>query len=281
MSWIFLTGVDKTGKSTIAKELETKGYKIIHLKAPAAKYYKAGYTGPTYLEDILDLYLTHTGKDVVWDRTPHEEHLWASVYGAAKVLIPKEELEPLQEFEQQNESKYFVLHDSDPLAHWQRCVEAKEPLTKSQFNEARQAFLNLSKEFGFIVTTYDEVTKKGVEMLVNSIPPAPQQITNIIATEEVEAVSVIATPKSIEQLTLEKANAINKILENKILKFKGLIYDDIEKELKQFLNEKLAILLGMKQDIHDVRFNLDEMKILKMYCDTIKNKMGIGERKHG
>ena len=65
MAFVILEGIDRTGKSTVAEVYKEKGFEVVHMDAPDKKYAKDGYTGPSYLDDLVELFISYSGKDVV------------------------------------------------------------------------------------------------------------------------------------------------------------------------------------------------------------------------
>jgi hypothetical protein len=75
--------------------------------------------------------------------------------------------------------------------------------------------------------------------------------------------------KSKEQIKLEKANAINDVLSRRIIKGKSEVYDDIENEVRSFLNNKLGTILGSEQPD---TFSKDEIFLLRALINRLKEK---------
>ncbi len=155
MTWIILEGLDRTFKSSVAELYRSQGFDVIHFSAPAKKYTTPGYTGPSYLEDILSMLVSLTGKDVVFDRSWMGEQVWPFVYGR-NALLSTEDLEVIREIEDQNQTVRILMHDPDARAHWQRCVENKEPLDGVQFKTARDLFYKMAEMYGFTLKTKDD-----------------------------------------------------------------------------------------------------------------------------
>ena len=96
---------------------------------------------------------------------------------------------------------------------------------------------------------------------VSSLPVGP------IGQLEVKT-TISAGRKSPEQHKLEVANAVNDILSKRILKAKGNVYDDIENEMRAFLNSKLGKLLG--GGFGETSLNSEEVRFYKeMYKRAI------------
>ena len=84
--FLILEGIDRTGKSTVAKYYKAQGYEIVHLGAPDKKYTEPGYEGPSYFDDMYKMYSSYHGMDVVFDRSPYGELIWSAVYGREPLL---------------------------------------------------------------------------------------------------------------------------------------------------------------------------------------------------
>src|SRR5690606_981748 len=131
MALVLLEGLDRTGKSTVAAYFETLGFERIHLSAPAR-----GTSPDQYLQDMIDLVSSAANKDIVMDRTHYGELVWPQIYGR-KALLDEEAIEALREVENSVGVQRLWMTDDDLKAHWQRCVDNKEPLDKAQFTRAR------------------------------------------------------------------------------------------------------------------------------------------------
>jgi hypothetical protein len=274
MSWIILEGLDRTGKSTVANFYKKKGYEVVHMSAPNKKYVEPGYTGPSYLDELLDLYMKHNNKDVVFDRSGYGEMIWPVVYGR-KPQLTEEDLEILRDYENINQTERILMHDSNADAHWKRCVENKEPLTKQQFINANILFRKMAEKFEF---TKLELTQFQAQYLGGEQPSSPQQEVEVVSetvtqTENSTTKVTIVAPKNNKPTELQKlelANSINEILSKRILKQKGNIYDNLENEIRGFLSDKLSEIFGSSTNISLTK---EEIQILKLYAQRIKNKM--------
>lgn len=273
MSWIILEGLDRTGKSTVANFYKKKGYEVVHMSAPNKKYVEPGYTGPSYLDELLDLYMKHNNKDVVFDRSGYGEMVWPVVYGR-KPQLTEEDLEILRDYESINQAERILMHDSNADAHWKRCVENKEPLTKQQFINANILFRKMAEKFEF---TKLELTQFQAQYLGGEQPQTTEEVEvvseTITQTENSTTKVTISAPKSNKPTELQKlelANSINEILSKRILKQKGNIYDNLENEIRGFLSDKLSEIFGSSTN---TSLTKEEIQILKLYAQRIKNKM--------
>lgn len=288
MTWILSEGVDRTGKSTIAKLYKSKGFKVVHFSAPNKKYFEPGYTGPSYLDEILEIMMELDGKDVFWDRTPHYgELIWPSVYNR-KAMLTQDDLDILREYEIRNKAQRILMIDSNKEAHWKRCVENNEPLNRAQFEAASRLFSKLAHEHEFMPRSLEDFDDELAR--IKREDPAPLEKTSDdefgpVTEREIEAAKVDLSPKdqavvkaatqtettSPVQEKLEKANAINSILSKRIVRSKGPIYDKIEEDIKSFLNNKLSDLIGNKNKVE--KFSEDEVTILKVLCKQWQSKL--------
>jgi thymidylate kinase len=283
MSWIILEGLDKTGKSTVSEAYQKQGYKVHHMSAPSKEYTKDGYVGPSYLDELVELYIQYDGENVIFDRSPYGELVWPTVYGRTQLLMD-EDFEILKDFEDKNQAQRILMVDPDQKAHWQRCVDNNEPINSHQFRQASILFNRLAHSHTFIPrelndfkdiigeaeTGTDDSTSEDVvnksEEIVETKPTndnTTDQVDNRPKTEEV-------LEKSNDPIVrLEKANAINKVLSSKIIKTKGAVFEDLENEVRNFLKSRLGILLGEEKEDN---FSKEEIEILKVFVNQLKNR---------
>jgi hypothetical protein len=292
MTWIILEGLDRTFKSSVAELYKKQGYEVIHFSAPDKKYTTKGYTGPNYLDDTIELFVKLSGKNVVFDRTPHYgEQIWPQVYNR-QALISDEDIEILKEIEDQNDTQRILMVDHNKMAHWQRCVENKEPLSRVQFEQARELFNLMADKYGFSVKTKDDYVLSSSQVKeinvdikasgLSSQPSAASQIgdstTNLIS--EVKPMSnesrfvplssiQILTP---EQNRLAEANAINDVLLKPIIKLKGEHYQNIEDKIRTFLNKELAVLLGTTKSQVQNPLSDEEILFIRTLLNNAKRK---------
>jgi thymidylate kinase len=286
MAWIIIEGLDRTGKSTLADIYKKRGFDIVHLSAPDKKFTTAGYAGPSYLDEIIDLYMKHNSRDVVFDRSAYGEFVWPLVYGR-KAQLSEEDMDIIREIEDNNQTERILMYDADAESHWKRCVANKEPLNKNQFNNANVFFDRIATKYSFQKMTLDDITSGKINFVAHELTQKEKdEIKNSTTTTTSSANSTtvvtinsnkapIKAGKTPEQLKLEKANVINEVLSKKILKKSGGHYDEIEKEVREHLNNKLGDLLGNKMtpSKDGVNFSVEEVKLLKAYVEVIKQKM--------
>lgn len=270
MALVLLEGLDRTGKSTVAAYFNKIGFEVIHLSAPPK-----GSTPDQYLNDMMELLQSAATKDLVLDRTHYGELVWPHIYGR-KPLLDEEAIEALREIEDAVGVQRIWMTDDDLKAHWQRCVDNKEPLDKAQFTRARGLFSSVAQKYGF-----EKVT---LQTFLKQFPDAQETVDELngqlleektLTTEEIppvssaDSVKVDRRSKTPQQHKLEVANAINDVLSKRILKSKGDAYDDIENELRHFLNTKLGKLLGGESA--ELSLTQEEIKFYKaMYKRAIK-----------
>ena len=272
MTWICLEGVDRTGKSSVAEYYKTQGYEVVHMNAPDKKYSEPGYTGPGYVDELLETYMQYDGKKVIFDRTIYGEKVWPTVFGR-KSKLSDEDFDALKDFEDQNDTQYILMHDPNFEAHWQRCVDCNEPLTRSQFNTAIAMYERLIND-GFEKRTLPdfntEISSLSTERVVEeSDVSAVQTGDNTKPTTDVYKQSSAVEKSTPVEKRLQKANAINTILSSRIVKRKGDIFDDLEKDIRNFLNSKLDSIFGNEQN---KTFTDEQVLILKSMADRIVEK---------
>ena len=285
MSWIILEGLDRTGKSTVADLYREQSFEVVHMSAPSKKYKEPGYSGPSYLDEMLELYMKYDNKNVIFDRSIYGELVWPYVYGR-NPLLSEDDLEILQEFEDRNQVDKMLLVDPSVEQHWQRCVENKEPLTRPQFNIASRMFDKLAHSFNFIPRQLSDFKPKitedksdditVVEEIAKSQPidtrkdkATSSDSSTAIAIQSGETVT-IQGGKTKEQTILDKANAINSILSKRIIKQKGTAFDLIESDIKVYLNNQLKVLFNGGTNIEEL--TNDETIVLKLYAKRILDK---------
>lgn len=277
MGFLLLEGLDRSGKSTIAELYRKKGYKIVHMSAPDKKYFDPGYSGESYLEELVRLYSKYEGQDVVFDRTPFGELIWPQVYGR-KALLEQEDLDYLMQIENNNNAERILMYDQNTEAHWQRCVDNNEPLTRQQFGRASIFYDRLVREYGFKkkqLSDFEEfkVLQTAGHIPVSTVPTA--SIVEQVGSSGQPALQPdasrgrnVAEPANLDD-KIELANAIRDVMQNKILKKKGGAYDQLENQIKEFLREKLEEVFTGKQES---TFSDDEIVLLKALAKRVKEK---------
>ena len=259
MSLLILEGLDRTGKSTVAEYYRTKGYEVIHQSAPAK-----GMTADLFLEESMQLITSASAKDIVLDRSYYGELIWPTVFGR-EPLLTEDAIEILQEIEESVGIERILMHDPNVEAHWKRCVDNHEPLTKAQFVKARTLYSAMAEKYKFIKKTIRDY-------------PESQTLVSVESSKHVEVIQTpqVKTSDSIlkltkEQLKLETANAINDVLAKRIVKQKGQVFDQIENNLRSFLNAELGKILGTKTETSG-QFSNEEVELLRFFCKKLKEK---------
>ena len=112
---------------------------------------------------------------------------------------------------------------------------------------------------------------------VSLTPPKPAPTKTPSTGQPLAAVEAVSEAdsralKTIEQMKLEKANAINELLSSRIVKKKGDVFDDLERDVRTFLQGRLATIFG-KETSATENFSKGEVEILKMYCKQLVKKM--------
>ena len=274
MAWVILEGLDRTGKSSIANLYKKDGYEVVHMSAPDKKYSDAGYAGPSYLDDILELVIKYDGKDVVWDRSWMGELVWPHVYGREPMLT-EDGLEILQEFEDRNSAKRILMVDPDQKAHWQRCVDNKEPMNIQQFKIANALFTKMAHRYNFIPQQLKDFNVNPEDLKSDSASSKQEEPAKAAPSKDVTASVNVNSSKKVheeeDELTkLEKANAIRDVLAKRILKQKGGTFDQLEEDMKNFLKSQLSNIFSdtkTKESLSD-----EEISVLKVFCQRLKEK---------
>lgn len=272
MSLVLLEGLDRTGKSTVAAYYESLGYEKIHLTAPPKELFQPGYTGPSYLDMMVDLLQEASTKDVVMDRSHYGELVWPEIFGR-KSLLSEEDIEVLRELEDAVGVTRIMMHDTNLEAHWKRCVDNKEPINKQQFSRARGLYSQIAMKYGFELMTLPNFIKKFPDAQDFVVQQAPAPSIESTSKDVSEAVTVTVPSTTKEQQKLMEANAINDIMSKRILKGKGQAFDQLENDIRNFLNSKLAKLLGGSDN--EPKLTKQEVEFFKL---MYKKALQKGER---
>ncbi len=252
MALIILEGLDRTGKSSVAAHFEAKGFEVVHQSAPAK-----GMNADVYLEEQMQLISQAAHKDIILDRSYYGEMVWPQVYSRDS-LLSEEGLEALRELEESVGTTRILMHDPNVEAHWKRCVDNKEPLTKPQFIKARSLFSTMADKYGFERKT------------LLDFPEVPVVLQKPKADDRVLEATAPTQKLTAEQMKLETANAINEILGKRIVKQKGPIFDKIEINLRTFLNTELGKILGTKTENIPSQFTNEEVELLRFFLKKLK-----------
>jgi thymidylate kinase len=263
MSLIVLEGLDRTGKSTVAKFYESNGYKVVHLSAPPK-----GTTSDQYLEDMINLISSAAHTDLVLDRSHYGELVWSSIYNRTP-LLSEDDIAILQEIEGSVGTTRVIMHDPNIEAHWQRCVENNEPLTKAQFMKARALYHSMAKKFNFELLTLPEFLQKTNKESPQEIMDEPVAAT-VAQTDESKTIKPpLKETRSPKMDKLDRANAIKEVLSKPILKHKNAYFELLEKDIRFFLEGELNKIFGIAS--YDSLSN-EEISLLKLFCQRLKQK---------
>jgi hypothetical protein len=283
MTWIILEGLDRSGKSSVADMYKKEGFEVVHMNAPNKAYFKSGYSGPSYMEEMIDLYSTYAGKDVIFDRSAYGELVWPEIYNR-QALLTSEDYEYLQQLEYNNDTVKILMYDENKDAHWQRCVDNKEPLTRQQFIHATRLYEEMSKTYNFEKKQLKDFTKNtrgdGSDKTSQSGSSGEKSndrsssMSGILRSSDddgYEDSQLRGMVQSTLDKKLERANAIRDLLSAPIVRKKGSSFQELEKDIKLFLEQQLENIFNEpKQD----DFTDEEVKILKIYAQRIKEKLG-------
>lgn len=266
MALIILEGLDRTGKSSVAAYFQDKGFELIHMSAPAK-----GTSPDTYMGEMVDLLTSLAGKDVVLDRSHYGELIWPTVYGR-KPLLSEEDMEALREIEDSLQVNRILMHDPNVEAHWKRCVDNKEPLTKIQFIKARNLYNAMADKHGFnrkTLSDFPEASQLAAQVAASSSPVIDSSQSN--SNELPAQAAALSDSRTPQQIKLDRANAINEVLAKRIIKGKGGVYDELERSVRGFLNTELGKLFGAQQP-NKGEFSSEEVQLLKFFCERLKSK---------
>ena len=277
MTFIILEGLDRVGKSTIAELYKKKGYEVVHMSAPDKKYKSLGYSGPSYLDDLLELIMQRDGKDVVFDRSFYGELVWPHVYNRES-LLTEDDIDILREFEDRNSTERILMIDPDVNAHWKRCIDNKEPLNQSQFKVASALFNKMAHKYNFVPRQLKDFVDAKTESSKQTSSSDKQEESvkegqaKTFATVASNAIlsKVQDKEEETELFKLEKANAIRDVISRRLIKQKGGAFDKLEEEVKSFLKVQLASIF--RDSSTKVSLSEEEVVILRAFCQRIKDK---------
>ncbi len=225
---------------------------------------------------MVEMLTSMSGRDVVLDRSHYGELVWPQVYGR-KPLLDDDDMEILREIESNMDVQRILLHDPNSEAHWQRCVDNNEPLTKVQFVKARSLYSGMADKYDFVRKTlkdFPDAEQPLPSTAQNKKPNAENvsdsQSENGASKSSSETKNNSEQVKTKEQLKLERANIINEVLEKRIIKGKGPMYDEVERTVRHFLNTELGKILGTATSTPGL--SNDEIDLLKFFCKKLKDK---------
>jgi len=267
MALIILEGLDRTGKTSVAEMFEKQGFENLHISAPTK-----GTSADQYIGEWVDLLTSIQGRDIVLDRSHYGEMVWPQVYGRAP-LLNDESMDILREIEANMDVTRILMVDPDSKTHWQRCVSNNEPLTQPQFVKARALFSTMADKYGF-----ERKQLKDFPDATQALPPDKNSKSTVPSEAALEAAGASSSSRSDtdslsktkEQLKLERANIINEVLSKRIIKGKGSMYDEVERNVRHFLNQELGKILGSHTNVPGL--TNDEVELLKFFCKHLKEK---------
>jgi len=283
--FLIIEGLDRTGKSTVAKHYEAQGFKVIHFPAPDKKFFVQGYSGPSYADEILDILMENDGKDVVFDRSWYGEQVWPYIYNR-KAQLSEDDLEVFKEFEDRNSTERVLLIDNNTAAHWKRCVDNREPMNQAQFKLAGTLFNKMANKYEFVIKQLGDfnvklekaadnkptntVTKQETANKEEQILPNIPLVSPVLDNKADESKAKIQEAESETLLkSIEKANAIRDLLSKRLIKQKGGAFDDLEADVRGFLQGQLK---GIFHKDNAVSLSADEVQILKVFIERLKEK---------
>jgi hypothetical protein len=262
MALLIIEGLDRSGKTTVARQFEAQGYTYIHQSAPPK-----GQTADAYLEEQMQLVSLAVHQNVVLDRSYYGEiGVWPQIFNRDPLLVD-ETLEILRESENIAGTTRILMHDPNIEAHWKRCVDNKEPLDKGKFLHARRLFNSLADKYGFERKTRSDFA---VPQTTHQDTPPVESRTDAVSDKE----SVVQVPVRVltpEQTKLETANAINDVLSRRVIKGKGQIYDVLEQKVRSFLNTELGKIFGTVSSTTPSTFTDEEVQLLKFFAKKMKD----------
>lgn len=299
MSWILLEGLDRSGKSSLAKHYESQGYKVVHMSAPNKKYFREDYSGESYLEEVVRMYSMYDGQNVVFDRTIYGELIWPNIYGRLS-LLNEEDIEYLSQIERNNEVQKILMFDSNTEAHWQRCVDNQEPLTRQQFGRANVFYERLVNDYGFVKKELPDFPEIGVSRTRPNESSGESDMGRDVGSSSEHAgnndtsgstnkdskvgrgnsdkvgnvessSSVLRDSEASIEEKLARANAIRSLLQGKIVKKKGSIYDDLDEAIRGFLQRELDSIFAPELPAEEL--SSDEVLILKQMAKRVLDKL--------
>lgn len=276
MAWILLEGLDRSGKSTVAEMYKRKGFDVVHMEAPDKKYFQPGYSGPSYLEEVVNMYTIYDGKDVLFDRTIYGECIWPEIFNR-QALLTDEDFEYLQRLEYNNDAVKILMYDQNTEAHWQRCVDNNEPINRLQFVQASRLYDKLAQKYNFDkrqLGDFSEEDSDGVDKPLTDIKNnGNPNDSGDIRQNSTRADSKSDGNNSSETLDekLERANAIRSLLKSSLIKKKGEVFNKLEQDIKLFLEKELEDIFTEKKQ---AEFTHEEILLLKGIANRLKEKTG-------
>lgn len=269
MSLIICEGLDRTGKSSVAQSYKDQGYEIVHMSAPAK-----GTTPDAFLQEMMDLVAEAATRDIFLDRSYYGEAcIWPNVYNRPS-LLDEESLEILRELEESVGTTRILMHDPNTEAHWKRCVDNNEPLTKPQFIKARTLYSTMADKYDFqrkTIDSFPEAKALAHQATMETKSTTTSTVVSAASADQTSQTAREVDNRTPQQIKLDKANAINEVLSKRLIKGKGPIFDELERSIRGFLNTELGKIFG-NNAAQTQSFSKEEVELLKFFCERLKEK---------
>jgi hypothetical protein len=152
---VIIEGPDKVGKSTIIDTVY-KDYKKEHFVKPASSF-----TIETFYEEMANK-IKSIKEPTVWDRSYYGEVVYARVYGR-QPKVNDLFLSSIQTVEREFNVKKILMYDEDVEAHWQRCIDYNEPVSREQFELANSLYKDLERWEFQLKTFTDFEVENGIK----------------------------------------------------------------------------------------------------------------------
>jgi hypothetical protein len=186
--------------------------------------------------------------------------------------LDDESIDILREIEANMDITRILMYDPDSKTHWERCVANNEPMDQKQFVKARTLFSAMADKYDFV--------RKTIKDFPDAVQPLPANQDKLVdansnaktsdSAEEAGDNKANGLAKSKEQLKLERANVINEVLSKRIIKGKGPMYDEVERNVRHHLNQELGKILGTSAPSQTL--TNEEVELLKFFCKRLKEK---------
>ncbi len=154
---ILLEGMDKVGKSTVAKHFcEKDSFEYLHLSAPAK-----GISREEYIKEMMLLVAGTYGKNVVLDRTWYGELVWPFAYGR-KALLDLDFCNTLTYFAKRMHKDNILkiyMHDPNKESHQTRMREYKEPVYN--YDQVHELYNIAMTDSDFAFYTFEQAEAHG------------------------------------------------------------------------------------------------------------------------
>lgn len=269
-TWIFLEGIDKTGKSDVANKFKEIGFEVVHENNPSP-YLDPTYIGPTYFEHFMLKLPEYANKNIVFDRSFFTEMFgYPQTYNRESCLSEEDVNIIIEDFLYQHEVHKFCMVDLDVESHWKRCVQFKEPLDRHQFNKLISYQTSACKKWGFEAKTLQNFTPE----FLSQFKPKTETKTE----PKIEKLSMpkVTPPESLRPIKreytekLERGLVIQELMDRRILPNKSK-YDSIEVKVKDFLYSLLQTEV-FSEVKPESTFTQEEESTLKQFARGLLSK---------